>query len=171
MNIPNVGSHLQIFSKEECDQIIEYGNIKGWNEFDYMLLNNTFCIIENDWVMNRIYDYLYKDSNIVMNHPVPMYIMKYEVGGKNRLHRDSDWTDTRKSKYNDRILTTNVLLNDEFKGGELIVSGEVYEQKVGHIFFHHAKIPHEVKTLTEGVRYTLICFIHNLDIHKEKALI
>jgi hypothetical protein len=48
----DVGPLIKIFSKDECDQIIEYGNSNGWSEFDHMHLNNVYSIItqrkEND---------------------------------------------------------------------------------------------------------------------------
>jgi predicted 2-oxoglutarate/Fe(II)-dependent dioxygenase YbiX len=167
----DVGSLIKIFSKDECDQIIEYGNSNGWSEFDHMHLNNVYSIITQSWVMNRIFDYLYSYGNITMNNEVEMLLYKYNVGGKNRLHKDTDWADTSETKYNDRVITTNVLLNNSFKGGELVISGEVYEQKVGHICYHSARVPHEVKVVTEGERYTLICFIHNQDIFRKKHLL
>lgn len=172
MNINlDIGPLVQIFSENECTQIIELGNLNGWSEFDHMHLNNVYSVLTDDWIMDRIYSYLSTYGNITMNNKVEMLLYKYSIGGKNRLHKDTDWADTSGSKYNDRVITTNVLLNNSFTGGELIISGKAYEQKVGHICYHSARVPHEVKVVTAGERYTLICFIHNQDIFRKKSIL
>jgi predicted 2-oxoglutarate/Fe(II)-dependent dioxygenase YbiX len=97
-----------------------------------------------------------------------MTVNRYLIGERNELH--SDWTDIKNSRYNDRLITVNTILNDSFKGGDLIVGNTIIQQKTGHTFYHNSKILHEVTEVTDGERYTLVCFINNKDIITKKHL-
>tara|TARA_R110000868_G_C10700622_1_gene749085 strand:- start:66 stop:542 length:477 start_codon:yes stop_codon:yes gene_type:complete len=61
--------------------------------------------------------------------------------------------------FNYHPLTSIIYLNDDFKGGETIVDGKKIEPKKGKlIFFNGFKLKHEVSEITQGERFTIICW-------------
>lgn len=168
LNENTISLPIKIFTKEECNEIISYADRNGWYKAYYIHLYYKFSVIHESWVRNRLYSYLktYLDIGVKVN--VEMTVNRYLIGERNELH--SDWTDIKNSRYNDRLITVNTILNDSFKGGDLIVGNTIIQQKTGHTFYHNSKILHEVTEVTDGERYTLVCFINNKDIITKKHL-
>lgn len=85
-------------------------------------------------------------------------IQRLDTEKKSKPHRDS---------YD---FTTVLLLNDEFKGGDLIIEKESADLKIGELVIFDSREMHYVEKLTEGERYTLITFVNTIK-KKEKSLI
>ena len=61
--------------------------------------------------------------------------------------------------FNYHPLTSIIYLNDDFKGGETIVDGKKIEPKKGRLIsFNGFKLKHEVSKITQGERFTIICW-------------
>lgn len=78
----------------------------------------------------------------------------YKEGEYYHSHVDStcvgDGKDVRK-------VSCSILLNTDFEGGELIVDGGSIEKpRVGQITVFPGIVPHEVKKVTSGTRYSLV---------------
>ena len=58
-------------------------------------------------------------------------------------------------------LTGLLFLNDNYEGGEILISGKCFKTKVGSalIFPSNFIFPHEVLEVTKGVRYSITCWI------------
>jgi len=75
-----------------------------------------------------------------------------------------DWHNDYKTKNPDikRIQTGIILLNDDFKGGELEIKNYgVCNLKIGDCIWFDSKIDHRVLPVTDGLRYTLVTWLLN----------
>ena len=54
-----------------------------------------------------------------------------------------------------------LFLNDDYVGGEFVVSGRIYNTKKGSaiLFPSNFMYPHEVKTVMEGTRYSIVSWL------------
>ena len=58
--------------------------------------------------------------------------------------------------YPHQYLSSILYLNDDYKGGETVIGDKIIKPETGKIiFFSGTKIPHSVKKLTKGRRYTI----------------
>jgi len=60
------------------------------------------------------------------------------------------------------VLTLNGVLNDGFKGGAFVMNGQKYMLKSGEtlLFPSNFLYPHEVETITSGVRYHFVTWVY-----------
>jgi len=73
-------------------------------------------------------------------------IAEWKIGLSQGKHKDF--------KYHD--YTSVIYLNDNFDGGQTVVNGEISYPKKGKIITFRGKdLIHEVKTITQGTRYTV----------------
>ena len=86
-----------------------------------------------------------------------LQIMRYQVGHKFKEHIDH---------YGgaERILSVSILLNHDYKGGELAFWQDKHAFRYlcagdGVVFPSNLCFPHEVKPVTEGVRYALVVWM------------
>ena len=54
-----------------------------------------------------------------------------------------------------------VFLNDNFKGGELIINNLIVNPQKGQMVYFSWDEPHYVKNVSSGDRYTLVAFLNN----------
>ena len=177
-----VGHYKNILSVELCNQIIDY-------KFDYV--KSTYAThkglspnekrVEMDEIWIRKDHTFYKD----LNDAVTKVAKKYTVKMKSFHNRDfvvQKTTDFRLNKYDvggymsrhcDNIHHSHgqtfgypqasvlLFLNDNFKGGEFLVSEEQPTIKTGEalIFPSNFMFPHEVKKITQGTRWSIVSWL------------
>ena len=73
--------------------------------------------------------------------------LKYIKGDFMSLHNDGD--------YAHASLSGNMLLNDNFEGGEFVLNGSVVQSAIGNIFTFGRFVEHEVKVVKSGIRYSI----------------
>jgi len=65
-------------------------------------------------------------------------------------------------------------LNDDYEGGEFWLDDELFQGNLpGHVYYYNSTQWHEVKPVTKGIRYSLLCFVRERDliIKEKKSLI
>ena len=87
-------------------------------------------------------------------------LLKYDVGGKYRVHTDH-------STITPRSLSVIINLNDEYEGGDLIFTDQK-EQEIkrlqlekGTIVFFPSNFmyPHSIEPITKGTRYSIVAWL------------
>ena len=141
----------------EVNKIFEILHSKDWSSY-YVIQNNSLKkniwfyindIPEFSFVKTIVNDDLKKlDKNYKCSEWLTLLI--YEKDDFFGLHKD-DYLDTK-----DRtVFTGGYLLNDDYTGGEFMISGEQLKTEVGELFMFDRKHEHEIKPLKNGMRYTL----------------
>jgi len=141
----------------EINKIFEILNSKDWSEH-YIIQNNS--LKKNSWFyINGISEFsfvkeiIYNDlKNVNNDYKCSEWItlLIYEKGDFFGLHKD-DYLETK-----DRmVFTGGYLLNDDYTGGEFMISDKKLEAAVGELFMFDRKYEHEIKPLKSGMRYAL----------------
>jgi hypothetical protein len=149
-----------LFSKEECDDIINIHKVNSQKWKNYDREYKSFSIIlneETEWIFSKMKNFFEEESRLVME------TIKNEVHF--HVFKINDWFGVHNDARDNRLFSLGVLLNDDFDGGEfnLYHQGEeiVLEKKVGNTYIFDAAISHEVTPIQYGIRYSLIWFIQN----------
>lgn len=151
-----------LFSKKECDKIIEIHKVNSQKWKNYDREYKSFSIILNEkteWIFSRMKTFFEKESGIVM-HTI-----------KNEVHfhvfETNDWFGIHNDSRDNRLFSLGVLLNDDFEGGDfkLYNPNEIkLNKESGNSYLFDVSISHEVTPIKNGVRYSLIWFIQNTNI-------
>ena len=85
---------------------------------------------------------------------------KYSEGGIMSRHIDNIHH-SHGQEYGFPQVSALLFLNDDYKGGELVVAGNKYETKTGSgiIFPSNFTFPHEVKKITDGERWSIVTWL------------
>jgi hypothetical protein len=152
-----------LFSKEECDDIINIHKVNSQKWKNYDREYKSFSIIlngETEWIFSKMKNFFEKESGLQIE------TIKNEVHF--HVFKTNDWFGVHNDARNNRLFSLGVLLNDDFDGGEfkLYLQGEeiVLEKKVGNTYIFDAAISHEVTPIQYGIRYSLIWFIQNNNV-------
>jgi hypothetical protein len=151
-----------LFSKKECDKIIEIHKVNSQKWKNYDREYKSFSIIlneETEWIFSRMKAFFEEESGIVM-HTI-----------KNEVHfhvfETNDWFGIHNDLRDNRLFSLGVLLNDDFEGGDfkLYNPNEIkLNKEKGNSYLFDVGISHEVTPIKNGVRYSLIWFIQNTNI-------
>jgi hypothetical protein len=151
-----------LFSKKECDKIIEIHKVNSQKWKNYDREYKSFSIIlneETEWIFYRMKAFFEEESGIVM-HTI-----------KNEVHfhvfETNDWFGIHNDLRDNRLFSLGVLLNDDFEGGDfkLYNPNEIkLNKEKGNSYLFDVSISHEVTPIKNGVRYSLIWFIQNTNI-------
>ena len=177
-----VGHYKNILSDELCNQIIDY-------KFDYV--KSTYSThkglsanknrVEMDEIWIRKDHTFYKDLNNAVSKVAEKYAIKmksfhdrdfvvqkttdirlnkYDVGGYMSKHCDNIHH-SHGQTYGYPQASVLLFLNDNFKGGEFLVSEEQPTIKTGEalIFPSNFMFPHEVKEVTQGTRWSIVSWL------------
>lgn len=87
---------------------------------------------------------------------------EYSVGGHYKLHTDAA---LHGAEGDNRKLSFSILLNDDYEGGELEIPGspgqsDIFKPKFNSAIFFPSYMPHCVKPVTEGIRKSLVGWVH-----------
>ena len=172
----------KLFTKTECNKILQlkesavksdgfslYNKNGVKASFDeYKIYDN----VENNWFLDVIKNFVYECTNMKTSKlNLDSNILTYGVGDKFSKHVDLSPNDT-----NPRIYTLGILLNDDFKGGDLVIydridnSIQTLNKEVGNCYIFESTIEHEVKEIESGIRNSLIIHIKNTELLKHNLI-
>ena len=177
-----VGHYKNILSVELCNQIIDY-------KFDYVKstysthkgLSSKKNRVEMDEIWIRKDHIFYKDLNDAVSKVAEKYAIKmksfhdrdfvvhkttdfrlnkYDVGGYMSKHCDNIHH-SHGQTFGYPQATVLLFLNENFEGGEFLVSEEQPTIKTGEalIFPSNFMFPHEVKEVTKGTRWSIVSWL------------
>jgi predicted 2-oxoglutarate/Fe(II)-dependent dioxygenase YbiX len=155
--------HLSI---EQCKNLINTAESIGWKPEITKLHNYKVVTFEvNDEIKDIITSYCENNLNLEIKK-VNVGIMKYEKDCFFERHIDRY---SESESNHDFLYNINVRLNDDYKGGEFYLNDSPYQKPVGEIYHYKSTEYHEVKRITEGIRYTAIFYIRERDVIKDKS--
>jgi predicted 2-oxoglutarate/Fe(II)-dependent dioxygenase YbiX len=157
----------RIFTLDECDEIIKSINDEDWSHrksnpeihlytpFDYYIVD-----YKNEFVDNKFKELIDLKFSISVNQ-VNIFVLKYLVGGMFGRHFDRNES---KELNKDFVYNINVVLNDSFEGGEFYLDDEEFiGNKPGIAYQYSSTTWHEVKPVTSGTRYSMLCYVRERD--------
>ena len=179
-----IGHYKNIVSDSLCDNIIStdfnytestYSTHKGLSP-DWK--KNKRVEMDEIWIRNKQPFYnelkdcvsvvadLYKEEvkkakrNFVVQKTTDFRLNKYEKGGYMSLHCDNIHH-SHGQQYGYPQATVLLFLNDDFKGGDFIVSELQLNIKKGDaiIFPSNFMFPHEVKKVISGTRWSIVSWL------------
>ena len=160
-------NYVQLFTSDECDSIISY--IEGVNNWKRVDDGDRYyhTYLELEWVSNRFIDYIKKVENIEVSESKFVKCLKYEVGDFFDPHKDFD---PKLDFYKTFMFNINILLNDDFGGGDFLLNGEIYPKQRGWAYYYSSNEWHEVKKVTNGVRYSVLYGVFSDNITRNKLI-
>ncbi len=152
-----------VLNSEQCNEIIKYGEsrvVQGINKYPTVFsVKFDACLLP---INHEVHDLLQTVWNETINHfnfsidfVEPYELKKYYAGCFFGKHIDNYYSIT---KDIDRKITLSVQLSDDedYSNGEFSVIGETFKLKKGSVIAFPSYFPHEVKVITEGIRWSLI---------------
>jgi len=166
-----------LFSEEECDLLVE--NTLKTKEFEVATtfggqisgVRDTKIAWISGYEERNFHDQILEGCNIanreiygfdIYNRLYELQFSEYGIGAYYAMHTDVDWSQNSLSQ---RKLSTVVFLNnynEDYSGGELIIEGvnvplDIFTK--GSLIVFPSLIPHEVRKITMGTRYTLVSWL------------
>jgi len=139
------------FNREECNQLIElYSRFKYLAEPFY----NVIPLKVKDLLPKKFITKINKTTTLINKSKIDwIEVVKWPLGSYKELHYDCQ-KDTTK-------LSSITFLNDDYEGGEIVISGRKFETKAGSaiVFPSNFMFPHEVLKVTKGIRYSITCWL------------
>tara|TARA_B100000809_G_C15037844_1_gene494436 strand:+ start:125 stop:715 length:591 start_codon:yes stop_codon:yes gene_type:complete len=174
-----------VISNDVCQKIIELakGHWEPATVTDFERTNNyrisDVTWSNEQWIYDVFWEYMleanYKSGwryNLTAAESVQL--TRYSKGGHYTWHLDGlgshnelfNDPDNKFLHNNTRKLSMTLLLNDEFKGGDLQIrtmeleDTDKYTPKLvqGSMIFFPSFIEHQITPITEGTRYSLVCW-------------
>ena len=154
-----------LFSKEECNSIMLYNetDITNWivgdRKYNSQPINYS---LETKWLFDKLKKFVETETKIKFRSiKKQIHFHKYVKG---------DWFGKHNDIRENRLYAVGVLLNDDFSGGnfKLYNPNEIILDKViGNTYLFDVKIDHEITSILEGERYSLLWFLENEHIKIE----
>ena len=176
-----IGYDENIISNELCDNIIDYGdNVKSLKSSTYashegQIKNSEERVkMDDGWFRNgeKYYEdikhsvtlamskYMEKHKDIAVVRHTDFRLNKYSEGGFMSRHIDNIHH-SHGQEYGFPQASVLLFLNDNFEGGDFIISDITYKTKKGSaiVFPSNFMFPHEVKLVKKGTRYSIISWL------------
>jgi predicted 2-oxoglutarate/Fe(II)-dependent dioxygenase YbiX len=128
---------------------------------------STLFEVEDGEIKDLIIQYCSEYLNLDIS-TINVGILKYIEGDLIQKHVDSGSATNLLSK--DFIYNINILLNDDYEGGEFYLNDQPYLKPVGEIYHYKSSEYHEVKKVKRGVRYCALFYIRYGDIKNWRKL-
>ena len=129
---------------------------------DEFWIRNTHELYEplKKCFVNAINMYMTDHPYFSVQHLTDFRINKYSEGGFMSKHYDSIHH-SHGQHYGYPHATVLLYLNEDYEGGEFIISDIEYNPKQGSaiIFPSNFMFPHEVKTIKKGTRYSIVTWL------------
>ena len=171
-----VGYYKDIVSNELCDKIIDYSNnIKqlenriemddGWFRNGEQYYNEI-----KDCFMVALKKYQEKHHDCLCQKYTDFRLNKYSEGGFMSRHIDFrghfrpmtfNIHDSHEQTHGYPQLTAILMLNDDYKGGNLLIADNEYKTVKGSaiVFPSNFMFPHAVKKVEKGTRYSIVTWL------------
>lgn len=163
-----------IIPKNLCKEIISFAKNK-WErgETDKGFVNESIRKSDVVWCSEKKYFELV-DSLVIeacknigwtvkIDSIEPMQITRYKKGGYYGFHTDGNGFDRVPISNKARKISVSIILNGNFKGGEFefmnIEEFEYETNAIGTAIIFPSWIPHRVKPVTKGTRYSLVAWL------------
>lgn len=158
----------EIFSLPECADIVNILRIKeDWNKYITYNQDNTLFSSYNttpiaiDWISDKFKTFIKEEFPFSIFN-ISISALKYNVGDRFGRHFDRH---PNFELNKDFLFNVNVVLNNDFKGGEFWLDDKPFlETSPGMGYSYSSTRWHEVKTITEGTRYSMLCYIRERDV-------
>ena len=170
--------YIDIIDKKLCINLINekfiYKHSTYSNDTSIKKIKKNRVIAEDYWIkdsdkfflnLKKVYEEIinnYKKnfSSLEINNLTDFRITKYHVGGFMSKHVDNIHH-SHGQNYGYPQLTGLLFLNDNYEGGEILISGKSFKTNAGSalIFPSNFIYPHEVLEVTKGVRYSITCWM------------
>lgn len=169
-------------TEEECNNGISELENKIWKKHEYHNVKDdsyhTYdddleVILEDSQIHRIVMNKLYNAIGTYISHYntymdtwkgySPVRFNRYSVGQNMKPHVDHIRTIFGGDMKGVPILTCVGLLNDDFEGGEFLVLNDInLKMKRGDLVVFPSTFlyPHEVKTVTEGKRYSFVSWVY-----------
>lgn len=155
-----------LFTKEECDRIIElrkkyhiggdngrYDNIEEF-QYKFYTYNNSY---DTKWILDRVHTFFEEKKNLKI-HPKGknINIHHYTIGDRFDKHID---TGEPIKEWN-----IGIMLNEDYIGGDynlydLSDNRITIDKKIGNVAIYQSQIPHEITPIIKGERWSAAIFI------------
>lgn len=122
---------------------------------------STLFEVEDGEIKDLIIQYCSEYLNLDIS-TINVGILKYIEGDLIQKHIDSGSATNSLSR--DFIYNINILLNDDYEGGEFYLNDKPYLKPMGEIYHYKSSEYHEVKKVKRGVRYCALFYIRYRDI-------
>lgn len=189
----------KIFTEYECNKIINYAKTTSLDFKKIIDLNNSGQkILENNkmiggkhtsyfiyevlntnetmWITNKLFDWFESKTNINLfrkkyeNFPSHFAILQYKKGNSFEKHIDLA------KGFEFRRWNLGLQLNNDYDGGDYICWDETNNEvlipkETGTAILYHCKVPHEIKEITNGERWSLVLALPKEFIQKKESLI
>jgi len=146
-----------------CRYLIELSESK--NLWERVKTNGSYYFtlfeVEDGEIKDLIIQYCSEYLNLDIS-TINVGILKYIKGDLIQKHIDSG------SSNNPLIYNINVLLNDNYEGGEFYLNDQPHLKPMGEIYHYRSIEYHEVKKVKKGVRYCALFYIRYRDIKNWK---
>ncbi len=145
--------HKNFLSKKECDFFIEFHDLH-YGKAPGSRLSGNLKIIEMLPISNKIKEFRKVLSQLILkaNKHNKVFLDYAELVA---WHGEGIFME-KHTDYSHQHLSSILYLNDNYKGGETVIGNNVIKPETGKvIFFSGTKIPHSVKKLIKGRRYTI----------------
>jgi predicted 2-oxoglutarate/Fe(II)-dependent dioxygenase YbiX len=159
----------RLLTIKECSEIINFVEENpNWDYYDNLdNSGNTSSkyflrtLDDNDFVINKFKNYINSHFPFRVDI-VNIYVLKYLQGGL--FHRHIDRVEHRET-HRDFVYNINVILNDDFTGGEFWVNDNPFIGNTpGIVYYYDSTQWHEVKPILSGTRYSMLCYIRARDL-------
>lgn len=173
-----------LLTSKECDEIILYGNSRGWELGPSYVKENDIPKDDPDsricysvtphkddllWLWDKVHAQINENNKYYqykLNGPLTLYILKYPEGGHIKLHGDALHEHTERRK-----LTLSIQLSDpaDYFGGELSMLGasdNVAPKEQGLCVMFPSFIQHQVHRVHTGERFSVIGWIEGKEAFK-----
>ena len=165
---------------ETCNKIIKhYDIVPSWKQSTFSTANKNTgtsqVSMEEYWIGKPlpyckdiektfkycVDDYTHFHDTIKSTEYTDYRLNRYGQGGFMKSHIDSiHHSHGQKQGY--PHLTSLIFLNDDYEGGDFVLCGEKYIEKIqgsAIVFPSNFMFPHEVKEVTKGKRYSIMTWI------------
>lgn len=184
----------KIFTKEECEKIINFSQITNEDiNFDFSNFPNAsyeknrivfvkaasynVYVVDNnentEWMFDKLINWFSEKSGVKFNKEIKhdsCTLHNYIVGDNFSKHIDLS------KGFEDRRYNLGIQLNEEYEGGEYICydkNGDsiVLPKETGTAVFYHCRVPHEIKKITNGNRWSIVMPIYKTEIIEENKIL
>ncbi len=164
---------FQLFTKDECKDILD----DIFTNYESSYINRKFAndtssyhkieITEKTWYYYRLKNWFSKELNL---NEVDGYLtlFYYKEGDRFPIHVDRI---PHTEFYYDAVYNVNVMLNEDYEGGEFVLDNIEYKQPAGMVYYYESSKPHGVKIVKSGLKCTLIYFVRERDFERKKTMI
>ncbi len=164
---------FELFTKDECKNIID----DVLSNYESFYVNRQFEtdtssyhkieITEKTWYYYRLKNWFRDELNLGEADGY-LTLFYYQEGDRFPIHVDRI---QNTEFYYDAVYNVNVMLNEDYEGGEFILDNVEYKQPAGMVYYYESTKPHGVKVVKSGSRYTLIYFVRERDFKREKTIL